>query len=80
MIYTPVAELTNYGKSNKETKLLNLLNKYITGNDKTRETITETLKTEPYRLKRRQIEDRIRKNPLDFLKALAALDIERSLR
>lgn len=59
---------------------MNLLNKYITGNDKTRETITEMLKTEPYRLKRRQIEDRIRKNPTDFLKVLATLDIERGLK
>ena len=59
---------------------MNLLNKYITGNQKTRETITEMLKTDPYRLKRRQIEDRIRKNPLDFLKALATLDIERGLK
>ena len=59
---------------------MNLLNKYITGNQKTRETIAETLKTEPYRLKRRQIEDRIRKNTLDFLKVLATLDIERGLK
>ena len=59
---------------------MNLLNKYITGNQQTRETITELLKTEPYRLKRRQCEDRIRKNPLDFLKVLAALDIERGLK
>lgn len=59
---------------------MNLLNKYITGNDKTRETITGLLKTEQYRLKRRQCEDRIRKNPLDFLKVLAALDIERGLK
>ena len=59
---------------------MNLLNKYITGNDKARETITELLKTEPYRLKRRQIEDRIMKNTLDFLRVLAALDIERSLK
>lgn len=59
---------------------MNLLNKYITGNRQTRETITETLKTEPYRLKRRQIEDRIRKNPLDFLRVMAALDIERGLK
>ena len=59
---------------------MKLLYKYITGNDKTRETITEMLKTEPYRLKRRQIEDRIRKNPIDFLKVLATLDIERGLK
>ena len=59
---------------------MNLLTKYITGNDKARETITEMLKTEPYRLKRRQCEDRIRKNTLDFLKVLAALDIERGLK
>ena len=59
---------------------MNLLNKYITGNDKARETITGILKTEPYRLKRRQCEDRIRKNPLDFLKVLVALDIERGLK
>ena len=59
---------------------MNLLNKYITGNDKTRETITEMLKTDPYRLKRRQIEDRIRKNPIDFLRVLATLDIERGLK
>lgn len=59
---------------------MNLLNKYVTGSRKTRESITEMLKTDPYKLKRRQIEDRIRKNPLDFLKVLAALDIERSLR
>lgn len=59
---------------------MNLLNNYITGNDQTRETITEMLKTEPYRLKRRQIEDRIRKNTLDFLRVLATLDIERGLK
>ena len=59
---------------------MNLLNKYITGNQQTRETITGLLKTEPYRLKRRQIEDRIRKNTIDFLKVLAALDIERGLK
>ena len=59
---------------------MKLLNKYLTGNQKTCETIAETLKTEPYRIKRRQIEDRIRKNPLDFLKVLAALDIERGLK
>lgn len=59
---------------------MNLLNKYITGNVKTRETIAETLKTEPYKLKRRQVEDRIRKNPLDFLRVMAALDIERGLK
>lgn len=59
---------------------MNLLNKYITGNDKSRETITELLKTEPYRLKRRQCEDRIRKNPLDFLRVMVVLDIERGLK
>ena len=59
---------------------MNLLNKYITGNVKTRESITEMLKTDPYKLKRRQCEDRIRKNTLDFLKVLAALDIERGLK
>lgn len=59
---------------------MNLLNKYITGNVKTRETIAEILKTDPYKLKRRQVEDRIRKNPLDFLKVLASLDIERGLK
>lgn len=59
---------------------MNLLTKYITGNQQTRETITGLLKTDPYRLKRRQVEDRIRKNPLDFLKVLAALDIDRGLK
>ena len=59
---------------------MNLLNKYITGNQQIRETITDLLKTEPYRLKRRQIEDRIRKNTLDFLKVMAVLDIDRSLK
>lgn len=29
---------------------------------------------------RKTIEDRIRKNPLDFLKAMVALDIERGLK
>ena len=59
---------------------MGLLNKYITGNDKTRETITEMKKTQPYRLKRPQEEDRIRKNPLDFLRVMAALDIEKGLK
>lgn len=59
---------------------INLLNQYITGNDATKNSIREKLKTDLFKLKRRQIEDRIRKNPLDFLRVMAALDIDKRLK
>ena len=59
---------------------INLLNQYITGNDTTKDAIKEKLKTELFKLKRRQIEDRIRKSPVDFLRVMAALDVDKSLK
>ena len=56
---------------------MNLLNKYITGNDTTKANIDKLVKTEPYRLIRRRCEDKMRKDTAYFL---AVLDIERGLK
>lgn len=57
--------------------MLNLLNRYITGNDATKAAIDALVKTEPYKRIRRQCEDRLRKDTAYFL---AIMDVERRLK